>query len=156
MGCPLSQVCPPPDPSCPLPIGGSCSSDPKWPWQTKAITVSCAGLRRGPRVGESQRPLTGCFIRHHLCITVVQIMGQTQENSGYSPCPPGSIAIWLFGCCGSNDSPFHHRPRTTQSPVISYLDTTYQGCPGAGSSFRGGLSYAWRGMESHPGPSPHR
>lgn len=36
-----------------LPVGGSCSSDPRWPWQMKATTRSCAGSRRGPGAGES-------------------------------------------------------------------------------------------------------
>lgn len=37
----------------PLPVGRSCSSDPKWPWPTRATTESCAGSPRGPGAGES-------------------------------------------------------------------------------------------------------
>lgn len=53
----------------PLPAGGSCSSDPRWPWPMKATTESCAGSPRGPGVGESR----SCFVTapwmlmKHLC-----------------------------------------------------------------------------------------
>lgn len=49
---PRYPECPSQGHSCPLPVGRSCSSDPRWPWQTKGTTMSCAGSPRGPGAGE--------------------------------------------------------------------------------------------------------
>ena len=52
---PCHRACSSQEWPCPPAVGRSCSSDPRWPWPMRATTGSCAGLPRGPGVGESAR-----------------------------------------------------------------------------------------------------
>lgn len=52
VGCPRDRTCGLRGTLSP-PAGGSCSSDPRWPWPTKGTTASCAGSPPGPGAGES-------------------------------------------------------------------------------------------------------
>lgn len=114
-----------------LPAGGSCSSDPRWPWPTKGTTASCAGSPRGPGAGKSPsdaqaRPLGSVRSLHP---------EEPPSGSWGRPRNPARApALPLaFSCCGRSGSRFvtgHHPSRPISRACVS-------GSPHASPAARG-------------------